>query len=216
MFKAIKSWWKRFSENHPEGSKFIMFFLFSNGVTVLQLAMMPILKSVLDRTSLLETSFVWGGPIGSNLDGSGYFIFDYPAGAISAGGGGGLAYFLAVQITLGIAQIINFFLQRNITFKSNTNAWIAAAWYLLAYVVITFVAAALQGFYKLPVYEFFMDTLGWGAFGGTVADVVTMIINSAISFWVFYPIFKVIFRQKPEEAAREAAEEPAESESVSA
>ena len=28
------------------------------------------------------------------------------------------------------------------------------------------------------------------------ADVVTMIINAAISFWVFFPIFKVIFKQE--------------------
>lgn len=37
-----------------------------------------------------------------------------------------------------------------------------------------------------------------GAAGETTADVITMIINSAISFWVFFPIFKVIFKQEPE------------------
>jgi len=34
-----------------------------------------------------------------------------------------------------------------------------------------------------------------------VADVITMLINCAISFWVFFPIFKVIFKQKQCEAA---------------
>ena len=38
-----------------------------------------------------------------------------------------------------------------------------------------------------------------GAAGETVADVITMIINAAISFWVFFPIFKVIFKQEPSE-----------------
>ncbi len=98
-----------------------------------------------------------------------------------------------------MAQIINFFLQRNITFKSNSSPWVAAAWYFLAYVIITVVAAAAQGFYKAPVYSFFMDTLAWGARGETVADVVTMVIYTAISFWVFFPIFKIIFRQVPQE-----------------
>ena len=79
------------------------------------------------------------------------------------GGGGGLAYFLAVQITLLIAQIINFFLQRNVTFKSNTSMATAALWYFIAYIIITFAAAALQGFYKAPIYHFFMESLGWGA-----------------------------------------------------
>ena len=44
-----------------------------------------------------------------------------------------------------------------------------------------------------------MDSLGGGSAGETTADIITMIINSAISFWVFYPIFKVIFKQVPVE-----------------
>jgi hypothetical protein len=74
----------------------------------------------------------------------------------------------------------------------------AAAWYAIAYVVITLIAAAAQGLYKTPVYDLFIDTWGLGGTGETLADVVTMIINSAISFWVFFPIFKVIFKSTPE------------------
>ncbi|MCG6568116.1 hypothetical protein [Tessaracoccus sp. ZS01] len=195
MFTKIRTAWGRYSERHPELSKFLMFFLLSNGVTVLQIIVMPLFRAIFARTSLIDTNFqVW--PVGANVDGSQYFIFDYAAGALPDGGGG-LAYFLAVQLAIGIAQIINFFAQRNITFKSNTSIWRAAFWYLVAYVVITVVAAAAQGFYKAPIYTFLIDTLGWGQTGETVADVVTMIINAAISFWVFYPIFKLIFRQEP-------------------
>jgi hypothetical protein len=63
-------------------------------------------------------------------------------------------------------------------------------------VVITFIAAAAQGFYKAPIYDLLMNVWGWGGTGQVIADVITMIINSAISFWVFYPIFKLIFRQQ--------------------
>ncbi|WP_228373090.1 GtrA family protein [Demequina maris] len=200
MFAPITRMWQGFEARRPGTAQFLMFFVFSNAVTVLQFVLMPLLRSWFASTSLLDTDFQVL-PIGSNVDGSQYYMFDYPAGEISQGGGGGLAYFLAVQITLAIAQIINFFLQRNITFKSNTSPWIAAMWYFIAYVVITFVAAAAQGFYKAPVYDFFIDTLGWGSTGETVADVVTMIINSAISFWVFFPIFKIIFKRVPEDEA---------------
>ncbi|HSO70823.1 MAG TPA: hypothetical protein VLQ67_14455 [Arachnia sp.] len=195
MLTKIRSMWAGFSERHPELSKFLMFFILSNGVTVLQIVIMPVFRGIFGRTSLIDTDFqVW--PIGSNIDGSQYFVFDYAAGALPDGGGG-LAYFLAVQLAILIAQVINFFAQRNITFKSNTSIWRAAFWYFVAYLVITLVAAAAQGFYKAPIYTFFIDTLGWGQTGETTADVITMIINSAISFWVFYPIFKVIFKQEP-------------------
>lgn len=193
--KGFKGLWVRFQQAHPTAAQFLVFFILSNGVTLLQMVMMPVLKGIFNGTSLLDIAFQVF-PVGHNLDGSQYFIFNYPAGAVAADGtGGGLAYFLAVQITMAIAQVINFFLQRNVTFKSNGSVAQAAFWYVLAYIAITLVAGALQGLYKAPIYSFLMARLG--GTGQTIADVVTMLINCAISFWVFFPIFKVIFKNRP-------------------
>ncbi|XBH21973.1 hypothetical protein V5R04_01725 [Jonesiaceae bacterium BS-20] len=197
MLTKIRTAWNNFEEKHQGRAQFIMFFLLSNGITALQLILMPLFRSIFNGTSLVATDFQVF-PIGTGADGvSPFYIFDYAAGALPDGGGG-LAYFLAVQITLAIAQIINFFAQRNVTFKSNTSMGRAAFWYIIAYILITFAAAALQGFYKAPIYDLLMNTWGWGATGGTIADVITMIINSALSFWIFFPIFKVIFKRVPE------------------
>jgi putative flippase GtrA len=201
MFQRIRESWAAFYERRPAAAQFVMFFLLSNGVTALQLILMPVFRAAFAGTALVDTAFQVL-PIGSKVDGTSFFVFDYAAGPLP-GGGGGLAYFLAVEITLAIAQIINFFLQRNITFRSNTSVWRAAMWYFIAYVVITFVAAAAQGLYMAPLYDLMITTWGWGSTGETVADVVTMIINSAISFWVFFPIFRVIFRRREEPGAPE-------------
>lgn len=194
-FGKIGSFWMRFKDRHPNISQFLVFFILSNGITVLQMLLMPLLKEAFDHTSLVNTNFQIL-QFGHNLDGSSYYVFNYAAGSIVSGGGGGLAYFLAVQITLGIAQIINFFAQRNITFKSNSNIWKAAFWYVAAYILISIGAAALQGLYKAPIYHLFMNTWGMGSAGETLADVITMLINCAISFWVFFPIFKLIFKNE--------------------
>lgn len=61
------------------------------GVTVIQLVLMPVIKALLGTTALVDTPSQ-ALPIGD------YFIFDYTAGPLPAGGGG-LAYFLAVLIT---------------------------------------------------------------------------------------------------------------------
>ncbi|KGM13985.1 hypothetical protein [Cellulomonas bogoriensis] len=201
MFTPLIKAWRRLEARRPGTAQFLMFFLLSNGVTVLQLALMPIFRSIFNRTALVHTDFQVL-QVGSEVGGSPYFIFDYPAGELPVGGGG-LAYFLAVQITIGIAQVINFFAQRNITFKATNSVRKAAMWYLIAYILITFGAAAAQGFYKAPIYNLLMDTWGWGSTGETIADVVTMIINSAIAFWIFFPIFKVIFKHEPGKDAGE-------------
>lgn len=198
MFTSIRRKWVSFEEKHQTGAQFIMFFILSNGVTVLQLVLMPLFKALFNQTSLVDVDFRVL-PVGTAADGqSAYFMFDYAAGPLPAGGGG-LAYFLAVQITILIAQVINFFAQRNVTFKSNTSIGVAAFWYFVAYVAITFAAAAAQGFYKAPIYDLLMNGWGLGVTGGTIADVITMIINSAISFWIFFPIFKIIFKRVPED-----------------
>lgn len=171
--------WTRFRDKHPGTAQFLVFFMLSNGITVLQMIIMPVFKSLFAMADLVNTTFQIL-PVGHNFDGSVYYIFNYPAGAIADGGGGGLAYFLAVQVTLLIAQVINFFAQRNVTFKSKSSMGKAACWYLVAYVAITLIAAALQGLYKAPVYQFFMETLNMGAAGETTADLITMLINGFV------------------------------------
>ncbi|MCL3861148.1 hypothetical protein [Actinotalea sp. K2] len=213
MFTPITQAWRRLEAKRPGTAQFLMFFLLSNGVTVLQLALMPIFKAVFNRTALVDTDFQVL-QIGTQVGGSPYFVFDYPAGELPLGGGG-LAYFLAVQITIAIAQVINFFAQRTITFKATNSVGKAAMWYFIAYILITFGAAAAQGFYKAPIYTLLMDTWGWGSTGETVADVVTMIINSAIAFWIFFPIFKVIFKNEGGQVQVEADAEAGSSGALS-
>jgi cellobiose-specific phosphotransferase system component IIC len=202
MVRTARDAWRRFEQGRPALAELVLFTAISIGMTVLQLALMPVLKWVFSLTSLVETTFQVL-PVSTNADGSTFYVFDYVAGALPAGGGG-LAYFLAVQLTLLVAQVINFFLQRNVTFKSSSNVWRAAAWYAVAYVIITFAAAWLQGFYKDPIYQWMIER--WGSTGETAADFVTMIINALISFVVFFPILKIIFRKEP--TPTEDAEEP--------
>lgn len=202
--KAIKFFWINFEKQHPGIAQFIMFFVVCNGVTVLQMILMPVFKWVFGYTSLVDMNFQVL-QIGHNINGSPYYVFDYAAGTIGSGGGGGLAYFLAVELTMAIAQIINFFTQRKVTFKSDGNVWRAAFWYVIAYIVITIGAAVLQGLYKAPLYGFMIDLFG-NSTGTTVADIVTMLINCAISFWVFFPIMKLIFRQEEKENEKGKAE----------
>ena len=190
----MKEKWRNLAEDHKNIMEFLKFFIISNGVTVLQMILMPVFKGIFVHTGLMDINFqLW--PVGREADGSTYYIFNYAAGALDAGGGGGLAYFLAVQITMAIAQVINFFLQRNVTFKSKGNVYKAAMWYVIAYIIITLSAAALQGWYKEPIYTLFIHTWNMGKKGETIADLITMIINCIISFWVYYPILKIIFRE---------------------
>lgn len=186
----FKNIWNRFKTKHPEISTFIVFFISSNIVTIIQMVLQIILSNILESTNLVNINFQYLPVPGATnfVTGEQYYIFDFKAGEA-----GGLAFFLATYITIGIAQVINFFLQRNVTFKSKTNPWIAALWYLLAFVAITLISSALLGLYKKPIFDLFGSSLEW------LANIVVVLINCGISFWVFYPIFKIIFPKDKKE-----------------
>lgn len=191
--EKIKKTWDAFAQKHKGAAQFLVFFVISNGVTILQILMMPVLKSMFDQTQLVEIGFQVL-PVGTQSSGEGYYVFNYAAGTIASGGGGGLAYFLAVEISLLTAQVINFLLQRKVTFKSKEGLLKASVWYFIAWVIISIGAAALQGLYKAPIYHFMIEAFGKGT-GTAAADIITMLINALLSFWVFYPIMKFIFKK---------------------
>lgn len=83
-----------------------------------------------------------------------------------------------------IAQVVSFFLQRKVTFKSSGNIAWQAMWYFAAFLVITVGANALYGIYQPWLYS----TLG-EAIGGLIAA----FLQCCIAFWVFFPIMKLIF-----------------------
>ncbi len=191
--KKTVTFWNHFKTSHPAAIQLLTFFLISNGVTLFQMVMLPAIRHIFRFTSLTDTAFQIL-PLGHNPDGSVYYLFNYAAGSIETGGGGGLAYFLSIEVTLLFAQIINFFLQRNVTFKSHSSIIRAAVWYFIAWLIISIGSAALQGLYKTPIYNFFIGLLGETT-GMTIADFITVLINCILSFWVFFPIMKIIFRK---------------------
>ena len=194
----FKNIWNRFKTKHPEIATFIVFFISSNIVTIIQMVLQIILSNILESTNLVNINFQYLPVPGATnfVTGEQYYIFDFKAGEA-----GGLAFFLATYITIGIAQVMNFFLQRNVTFKSKTNPWIAALWYLLAFVAITLISSALLGLYKKPIFDLFGSSLEW------LANIVVVLINCGISFWVFYPIFKIIFPKDKKETKEKKEEE---------
>ena len=149
--RSIAYLWKDFVEKHPKASKWLreggLFFLFSNLVTVVQYIIYAFLPGVLGLelagvawswpavpVSLFGIDFTWNA-IGYDV------LYDSSGNAII---GGGLGYLIAMLSGSFLAQVINFPLQRNITFRSNGNPWYQAMWYFIAWVVITFVVNSVN------------------------------------------------------------------------
>lgn len=203
----VSGWWRR----HKKIAEFIKYFMVGNFITIIQFIILPLLQIVFKNTALINVDFNFLGPIGKAdklatglSDGTPiydpYYVFNFTGGAVNEHvtrtmngitglylAHGGLAYFLAMFITLIIAQILTFIMQRKIVFKSDSDVRWAIFWFIVATIVITLGQNALYGLYQPWLYGFVGDSAG---------GIAASFMQALIAFWVFYPIFKVIFKQK--------------------
>ena len=208
---VVKLW-----KGHPQMAQFIKYFMVGNLATIVQFVLVPILQPILGATDLVNVDLHLFGPIGAadvtttvtvagaQITGfNPYYVFNYTAGPVNTLATktmngitgeylahGGAAYFLATFIPLILSQIVSFFMQRKVTFKSDGNVWRQAIWYFLAFCVITVGANALYGIYQPWLYS---------VLGETIGGLIAAFLQCCIAFWVFFPIMKIIFPEKKEQ-----------------
>lgn len=159
---VIKNW----IEKHPDIWEFILFNILSNCATVTNFIVMWIC-----------TGFIFKGFSEQPFK---FFIFDY-----STPGSLMLCGFLSFLIATAAAQTVNFFVQKNLVFKSNADFASAVPKYIILAVVLVIVSAALpaysqQLFIKIGIPEGFAPTLA------NVVNILVQVVLSypAMKFWI--------------------------------
>lgn len=189
--ETIKNIWNKFADSHPKASKWVreggLFVLFSNLVTVVQYIIYAFLPNLLGL-ELAGTEWSWPAiPVslfGINFtwNALGYDVLYDAAGNVVIGGG--LGYLIAMLVGSFLAQVINFPLQRNITFRSTGNPWYQAMWYFFAWVVITFIVNSINCVW-VAVASVLLPS--W------LYTIGTTVMMGGISMVIFFFVFKIIF-----------------------
>lgn len=188
---TLKTMWEKFERQHPKASKWVreggLFFIFSNLVTVIQYVIYAFLPEMLGL-QLAGTDWSWPAipvqifGIEFTWNAIGYDVLYDAAGNVIIGGG--LGYLIAMLVGSFLAQVINFPLQRNITFRSKGNSWYQAMWYFVAWVVITFVVNSINCVWVAVAVHF---VPGW------LYNIGSTMLMGTISMIVFFFVFKIIF-----------------------
>ena len=200
FFQKIWRWWLGvwygFADKHPKLAKIVyqvfFFIVFSEGVTIFQILVLIFLPQLFGL-ELAATEFMWPKVnMGFELNGEPVYwaIFGNMVLTDEAGNaiiGGGLGYFLAFKIATFLAQVINFPLQRNITYKSEGNPWVQAMWYFIGWVGINAVCDGLNNLWIPFANAFFPTEIMW------VKDILAMVAQGGVAMVIFFFIFLVIF-----------------------
>lgn len=169
--KIIKNW----IEKHPDLWEFILFNILSNCATVTNFIVMWIC------TGLLFTRLK-GIPFH-------FFIFDYTTESSLM-----LCGFLSFLIATAAAQTVNFFVQKNLVFKSNAAFASAVPKYIVLAVVLVIVSAALPAYSQ----QLFIQVGVPAGFAPTLANVLNILVQVVLS----YPTMKFWIMPKSKETEK--------------
>ena len=156
---------RNFKRTHPNAWEFILFNILSNCATVVNFAVMWIC-----------TGFVFKGFADTPFQ---FLVFNYKDHIET---NLGLCGFLSFMAATAVAQTVNFFVQKNLVFRSNAAFDQAVPKYILMAVLLVVLSAAL------PAYsQSFLAGLGVSeGLVPTLANLVNIIMQVAIS----YPLMK--------------------------
>ena len=174
--------WRR---RHADLWQFILFNILCNISTISRFVCVWVGTAVFVTGLGLTEPFQW-------------LIFDYSA--VSSNGLGGFVTFLIAEV---VAQVVNFVVQFNLVFKTDSSA-AAAAWkYAVLAVVIVVMNLVLPGY----VTSFCTGTLGLGA---QLASTVSSVVNTLAAVVVSWPALKFWIMPDSEEQRAEKAAVKAE------
>ncbi len=159
---------KKLILEHPNVWEFILFNLLSNCATVVNFAVMWICTEFAFK-NFSEIPFR-------------FLIFNYAENLQS---NLGLCGFLSFLVATACAQIANFFVQKNLVFKSDAAFEKAVPKYVLLAIILVFLSAALPAysqnfFVKIGIGRNLAPTMA------TIANIIMQVLISypAMKFWV--------------------------------
>ena len=199
--RSLSLFWTKFSNKHPKLSKllyeFFMFWVFSMMVTIFQYVVMTFLPYAFGL-EMAGKEFLWP-KVEVKIQGYepfywsilGYGVQYNKAGEVIIGGG--LGYFIAYELATFFAQVINFPLQRNITYKSKGNPYFQAMWFFIAWVLISLFCNAITSFW-----------IGWAyqVLPSALYSILTTVITGGVSMVIFFFVNKIIFPDLQKQSAR--------------
>lgn len=175
-----RSGFKAWTEEHEALWQFILFNVLSNISTITRFVCTWVGTAVLINAMQLTSPFR-------------FLIFDYTGSG--SNGLGGFCTFLIAEV---LAQVVNYFVQMKLVFKSDASAAESGWKYAVLAVVIVVVNLILPG----HVTSFCQTSLGMdAALSGTIASVVNTLLAVIVSF----PLLKFWIAPASKDTSEKAA-----------
>jgi len=109
---------------------------------------------------------------------------------------GGLTAFLSLLVSFAVSQMVNFILQRKVTFGATNNKLYSAIMYAIMVIGVYFFILWLPTLFIQPLYA---------AIGENWGGIITKMVSMTISFLIQFPMNKwVIMKKKKTEAVTSA------------
>ena len=152
--------------------QFVKFIVVSLLAMIVQFVLLNTLNHIPAIKELYTQEFNW-------------LFFAYPVA------GGGLGYFIVINVANIVAQIVAFFVNKEKTFNSGANVAVA----LPIYIVFTIGLIIFSAWLNPTIKDLLV---GWELSEDLSKNIATMVC-SALQFFLYFPVDKALFHKKKEE-----------------
>lgn len=187
--EKLKNLWQGFVDKNPKLAQWVreggLFILISNLITIVRALLMTLFTNIF--VSLGMSTASWGWPnIEANLFGAS-FTFNIVGYSEDVKG---FSYFIAFVVASLICEVINFFMQRKYTFRSNGNIARQGAIYFVAWIVVTIIVNSINSVWTGVAHTFNLPAV--------LYNLLTTVIQGGVSMVVFFFVNKIIFTDSSE------------------
>ncbi len=196
IFAPVIKWWNGFVEKHPKLAEWVreggLFLVFSYVVTFIKLLLLMFLPALF-HAMVGDVEWLWPG-IPVTMFGVNFKLAIIGNALETASTGGylvesGLAFTLANLTAIVFGEIINFPLQRNVTFRSHGPVGLQALCHGAATIVVFLVMNLFTCIWN-PVTTALITN---EALRNTVSSIVTTVVTGGVAMVIIFAVDKIIF-----------------------
>ena len=196
IFAPVIKWWNGFVEKHPKLAEWVreggLFLVFSYVVTFIKLLLLMFLPALF-HAMVGDVEWLWPG-IPVTMFGVNFKLAIIGNALETASTGGylvesGLAFTLANLTAIVFGEIINFPLQRNVTFRSHGPVLPQALCHGAATIVVFLVMNLFTCVWN-PVTTALITN---EALRNTVSSIVTTVVTGGVAMVIIFAVDKIIF-----------------------
>ena len=190
----LMAWWRGFEGKHPKLSQWLreggLFLIISTAITIVRGVAITGLTELLKVCGVDSAAWCWPNGVFVNI-----LNMQIPL-TIIGDMKDGIAGTIGLWVSSFVFEVLNFFIQRKYTFRSNGNLWFQGPIYFVAWMIVMLIVN--------PMLVILKEVLA--GLPGSLITILLSYLQGCVAVVIMFFVNKIIFTDAPKDEIQENIE----------